>query len=371
MVSREMIMRLLGIPVLGAVLLAGCASPAARPGTPAEDLVWPPAPAQPRIKYLFSLARAQDVKMTPDKWTKKVSNFLLGRSEYKGNLMARPYGVCHLDDQVYVTDASGMAVVVFDRTYENVYGVGGTLHGRLLSPVGVAVNASGTVYVSDSAQKVVKVFKAGVNEFMFDIGIGSGMVRPTGICYDAPRDRLLVADTKEGRIFIFSPEGRLLGKFGRAGAGDGEFGWPVGVTADREGRIYVVDSFKCNVQVFSPEGEFIWKFGEQGTLAGHFARPRGVALDSDGNIYVTDALFNAIQIFDQKGQLLTWFGAGGSGPGMFSMPAGVFIDERDRIYVADSLNRRVQVFQYLKEGTAEDPGGAAPPAPAEPAAAGR
>lgn len=313
---------------------------------PPREIVFPPPPDPPRIQYLYSLTSIHDLRWSkPGVWA-KLWRLLAGGGD-AGPALDRPYGVCARDGRVYVADSEGASVVIFDRDQQQVRRLGGTLPGRLVSPIGVAVDDDGQVYVTDSAQGVVKVFGPD-GPFRFQFGGEAGLRKPTGIAYDAGRKHLVVADTGNSRILIFDLHGQQVLQMGRKGHGEGEFAVPANLAVDRMGKVYVADTILCRIQVFSPEGQFLATFGEQGDVAGSFARPRGVALDSEGHIYVADALFNAIQIFEPQGKLLLFFGAGGTAPGALDLPAGLFIDSEDRLYVADSLNRRVQVFQYLK-----------------------
>ncbi|MDA8244847.1 MAG: 6-bladed beta-propeller [Elusimicrobia bacterium] len=311
-----------------------------------QDIVFPPAPDAPRVRYLYSLSGPQDIKP-------KVSGFrafllkLAGKGPRSGQAMVRPYGVYAASGRVFVADTGGMAVAVFDRGAKRLTRIGGSREGSLINPIDVAADEAGNIYVTDSGLNLVKVYGPDGN-FLRQLGTASGLSHPTGIVYDAGRKRLIVADTGNSRLVLFDAGGKMSGTIGRRGTEKGDMSVPINLALDREGDIYVVENMLSRVQIYSPEGVFLSQFGKNGDLPGYFARPRGIALDSDGNIYVVDALMNMVQIFDREGKLLLFFGGGGAEPGTFQLPAGIFIDPEDRIYVVDSNNRRVQVFQYLK-----------------------
>ena len=63
-----------------------------------------------------------------------------------------------------------------------------------------------------------------------------------------------------------SPDGKFVGKCGRAGSGDGEFNQPWGITLDKDGNIYVADWKNHRVQKLSPQGKFLMKIGEYGAI---------------------------------------------------------------------------------------------------------
>jgi len=259
--------------------------------------------------------------------------------------MVRPAAVAIADDLLVVVDPGARGLHLFDRGKRSYRFVSGCEGRRWVQPTGAAFLA-GSLYVSDSAERAVYVLSGSGDCVarwpVFEKG------RPTGLAADQERGRLLVADTTEHKLRIFSPDGALLQDFGTRGTQAGEFNFPGWVTTGQGGKIYVVDSLNFRVQVFDSQGRVLGAFGKAGDAPGYFARPKGIGTDSMGNVYVVDSLFDAVQIFDESGRLLLNFGERGSGPGQFWLPSGLTIDDRDFIYVADSYNKRVQVFRFLR-----------------------
>ncbi|HKW67613.1 MAG TPA: hypothetical protein VJP04_10030, partial [Terriglobales bacterium] len=66
---------------------------------------------------------------------------------------------------------------------------------------------------------------------------------------------LYVSDEVEGKVRVYSQEGKLVGAFGRPGRKTGEFSRPLGVWADARDRIYVADSDNRRIQVFQFRSE--------------------------------------------------------------------------------------------------------------------
>ena len=81
------------------------------------------------------------------------------------------------------------------------------------------------------------------------------------------------------------------------GSDEGMFVRPNGVAVDEEGNIIVADSRNDRVQVFSHSGRFISKFGVKGTGPGEFDRPSGICVSPEGAIIVIDFGNNRVQIY--------------------------------------------------------------------------
>lgn len=321
--------------------LSGQGKKAAEP-----ELVWPLPPEPPRIKYLMSLSSSQDVG-APRSWLRRIWRHLVGSEEER---MVKPYGVVTSGDgrRVYVADTAARRVHRFDLQEGRYRQISETPEGRLLSPIGVALDRSERLYVSDSVLKRVYVYdREGRPRGV--IGQGEELERPTGLAIDPREGRLYLADTLAHKVWVYDLRGKLRYAFGKRGSSPGEFNFPTNLFVDREGRVYVTDSMNFRVQMFDKRGQYLAGFGRLGDGVGDFSNPKGIAVDSQGHIYVVDALFDAVQIFDRQGRILLSFGSPGQGPGDFWLPAGLHIDPQDRIYVADSYNRRVQVFRFLGE----------------------
>jgi DNA-binding beta-propeller fold protein YncE len=338
--------------VLFAIIIAiiGCASyevqnPGSNLQSPASNLFWPPPPQTPRIQYIGRISSTTDLGVKKS-WFKKVIESIAGEKDVEG-MMLRPYGVFADADRIYVTDPGISLLHVFDMKEKRYFEIRKAGEEDIVSPIGVAVDKNGEIYLSDSMLKKVFVFdKEG--KYLREIGSSDLFMRPTGIAID--EDRIYVVDTLSHQVLVFAKkDGKLLFRFGKNGAGTGDFNYPTNIFIGRDKLLYVTDSLNFRVQIFDRDGKFLSMFGKLGDGSGDFSKPKGIAVDSDGHIYIADAHFDNVQIFDRDGKLLLGFGNTGRREGEMVLPAGIFIDERDRIYVADSYNNRIQIFQYLKE----------------------
>lgn len=331
------------------LLAAACAG--CNPKKPAEfHPVWPPPPAQPRVRHLQNIRGADD--LAKPSFLSGLSRLILGKSNI---LLLRPHAVAVEEDKrLYVTDQERQAVMVFDLKGGKATMISRAGETFFVSPVGVAVCGE-TVAVSDSALGAVYLLTP-KGKLAATLSKPGGFKRPTGLAYDAKRRRLYVVDTLANEICFFAmPSGRLAGRFGSRGVEHGKFNYPTHICLDAAGRIYVTDSLNFRVQAFTADGKYLFDIGKLGDASGHVAVPKGVAVDSDGHLYIVDSYFGTVQVFDRRGRFLLGVGEPGEQSGAFQVPAGVAIDSKNRIYVCDSHNRRIQLLQYLGEPKNDGP----------------
>ena len=70
---------------------------------------------------------------------------------------------------------------------------------------------------------------------------------PNGVAVDAAGN-LYVTDSNHGRLVVFDPSGQQRG-FIKRGPGQGDLGLPRGTAIDDQGRVYVVDTTSHSVQL--------------------------------------------------------------------------------------------------------------------------
>ena len=318
------------------ILFSAACSSAVRRSEP-TDLVWPPPPSQPRIKYIQSIYTEDDIGRTYS-----LKETLFGK-DYDDTLK-RPYSVFASRGSILITDIGAKFVQVLDLAAKRMSVVGGD--GSLRYPVAAVSDASGAIYVADVGNAKVMVYD-GNGRYRTSYAVDNG--KPVALAINERLGTLYVVDRQQHRVIALDKQGQQLFTFGSFGDSNGNFNVPLAIAIGADDKLYVLDSGNFRVQVFDARGAYLFKFGSVGDRAGLFANPKGVALDSAGHIYVTDAAFSNFQIFDQQGNVLLYVGSMGPAPGQMHLPGGIAIDDQDRIYVADQLNRRIEVFQYLKD----------------------
>jgi DNA-binding beta-propeller fold protein YncE len=173
--------------------------------------------------------------------------------------------------------------------------------------------------------------------------VEAGFVWPAAIIVDES-DRIWISDEGANKVFTLSLEGKVLGQWGEAGAGDGQFIRPSGICFDRAGDIFLADTMNHRVQKVTREGKFILKWGRYGSAPGELNMPWGVAVSGDGFVYVSDWRNDRVQKFTATGELVAVIGKSGTAEGEFNRPAGICVDQDGDLYVADWGNHRVQLF---------------------------
>lgn len=225
------------------------------------------------------------------------------------------------------------------------FGCRGKGREELNNPCDITVASNGIIVVADTLNDRIQLFTSR-GGFLRQFGCSGKDVgkfnSPTGVCI-SQNGRIVVADQQNHRIQMFSMEGVLCKVISCKGRNPWDLKNPTGVAVDEEGQLLVTDQQNHRIVVFSDRGVYCSQFGSLGTKDGEFNNPSYIAVTQDGEIFVTDTSNHRVQIFDTAGNFQRKFGRPGTGDGEFHYPSGITVDSSGYIFVSDRTNR-VQIF---------------------------
>jgi DNA-binding beta-propeller fold protein YncE len=169
-------------------------------------------------------------------------------------------------------------------------------------PLGLAFDAQGQLWVTDFSgpyNRVHAITRDG--QVVRTIGEPGMFSFPNGVAVDASGN-VYVTDSNHGRLMVFDPAGKQRSLIPQ-GSAAGDLGIPKGAAIDDSGRLYVVDTTAHQVQLYRVLGEgdrqpkYIGSFGVEGVGDGGFEFPFGVATDARSRVYVADWNNNRVQVW--------------------------------------------------------------------------
>ena len=192
----------------------------------------------------------------------------------------------------------------------------------LYQPQGLAVDANGTVYVSDFNNRVVKLAAGSNTQSVLPL---TGLAYPQGVGVDAAGN-VYVADRGNDRVLKLDAKSDTQAELPFTGLNH-----PDGVAVDPSGIIYVTDSDNDRVLKLNPGSSTATELPFTG-----LAVPSGIAVDAAGAVYVTD---------HETGKVVK-LNPGSSTPTILPFtgghPMGVAVDTSGKkVFVADNGNGKV------------------------------
>ncbi|NQU86988.1 MAG: T9SS type A sorting domain-containing protein, partial [Mariniphaga sp.] len=241
------------------------------------------------------------------------------------------------------------------------------------SPLDIAIDKSGNLYVADFYNHVIRKILpdgtvstlAGTGEAGFKNGPGneSKFNFPSGLTVDT-FGNVYVSDFINHRIRKIEPNGTTT-TFAGSGKGgfvnglveNAEFFYPSDVEIDASGNLYVSDYGNNSIRkiVLSAIVSTVAGTGEIGFVDGgrdlaKFYAPIRIVLDSVGNVYVADSKNFSIRKVTADGTTLTLAGNGVEGSkdstgihAQFRDILGIAIDNSDNLFVTD--NNRIRKIE--------------------------
>jgi hypothetical protein len=231
---------------------------------------------------------------------------------------------------VYVTDPSTKRILVYANN-----GVLLKTIGSVQSPLGIAVNADGQLIISDTADNYVGIFTA-----------DGKLISKLGIAVTATR--IYVTDSINNVVVMYDKfRSRIDGiPFGNGiPFGEGLLEYPTGITVDEtKGEVFVIDHGNRFVRIFDLDGNYLKGVDIYLT----HLRPLGIMV-GDGRMYLTDTYHSMVSVYEYDGATDTYsfvkkFGIYGNGTGELKTPTDGADDRDHKLFVANTNNQRIEVF---------------------------
>ncbi|KAA0932104.1 NHL domain-containing protein [Streptomyces apricus] len=271
---------------------------------------------------------------------------------------------------------------------------GPALSAQLNCPREVAVDGAGAVYVTDAGNHRVRkiatdgtittVAGTGVAGFSGDGGLATAarLNYPLGVVVDSS-GTLYLSDHTNNRIRKVTTDGTITTIAGTGATGfkgdDGpavqaQLNRPYAVAVDSAGTLYITDGNNHRVRKITTDGTIttvagtgVAGFGgdDGPATAARLNLPLGVAIDSTGTLYVSEYNNHRVRKITTDGTITTVAGTGTAGFGGDDGPAaaaqlrnpfGLAVDCVDTLYIADHLNNRIRKIASAKLAGLPDSG---------------
>lgn len=206
-------------------------------------------------------------------------------------------------------------------------------------PLALDTNGQGDLLILDSTLQWVYRYDWAGNLIDRFGGPDSHLFHPRGLTV-LDDDRVVLADTGNGRLAFFSADGTQAGSIGAQGSGPGQFNEPTDVLAAPQETYYVVEATGNRIQQVSAEGTSVseWPIAPAYALNGPH-----LAFGPDHSIFVTESQSRSLYRYALDGTLLSQWQT--IGPAKFAAPVGIYYDDdTHKLYVTDIYTHQVHIF---------------------------
>lgn len=222
--------------------------------------------------------------------------------------------------------------------------------GEVKSPIDIAFDPAGQyAYEVDPRNFRIQKFDAAGNFVLnwgldtegIPVNVVASIIRePAGVAVDAA-GTVYVTDIWGSAILLFDSQGNLITSWAHPLYSGDDFR-PTDIAISKLG-IYVTDYLNNTIYRLDYTGNFVNALGgDVGTLEGQFRYPAGIATDALGNVFVADMLNNRIQVFNG----ISWQAFDGGAQAPMNRPMGILADKSGNVFVADTFKHRVLKYKF-------------------------
>lgn len=315
-------------------------SPRIHKDTITKKIVYPSAPATPRIQYLTSISSSLDIAKKQSAFAKSI----VGENQILP--IYKPYGLFMRNGKLYICDVSlggGLEIIDFKTNKFNYFVPEGQY--KLKLPLNCYFTKNNILYIADIALQKIFIFD-GDGTYITSFGKDKN-IKPSDVFVN--NQNIFVADSGNNRINVYNKETyKFEYYFPKSESGDVDFLYkPANLTIANK-KVYISDMGSGNIKIFTLKGEYLKTISKYGKNIGELVRPKGIAVDKEENIYIVDASFENVQIFNKEGELLLFFGGHYKSKGDMWLPTKVMIDYENlkyfKKYVDPKFNLEYLIF---------------------------
>jgi hypothetical protein len=286
-----------------------------------------------------------------------------------------------------VVKATGNIITVAGTNFAGFNGDGiAATAASLDQPNGVAVDAAGDIFIADSGNNRVREVVKATGDIITIAGtstagyngdgiaaVGAELDYPRGVAVGATGD-VFIADSGNYRIREVS--GGIIttvagggGNAGNDGLGDGgaataaSLFYPTDIAVDASGDLFIADTNNGRIREVSGGvittvaggGSDTVRLGDGGpATAAYLSGPQGVAVDAAGDVFIADSNdYRVREVIAATGNIVTVAGTGDSdytyngdgvaaGTANLEYPTGVAVDAMGNLFIADYDGQRIR-----------------------------